>query len=361
MTASSSGVQHEFYPALEGLRAFTAFCVVLFHLGRWFGVPAVAANSGVAVDLFFCLSGYVLAMSYGKRLDQGLTFGGFVGARLIRLMPVLTLATLISVLYVVARSRAEGSDLPSMAIALALGLGLLNLPYLNAPQSIGGPQVFPLNGPQYSLFLEIVVNLLWAGLKHRGRLSVTLSLAALSLGLVVCLGLGGDQSATFLHGLPRVGASFFIGVALYQLGPRLTARINPNRMFTLTALMMVALFFYPIPAPFAVELLWIVLISPMLIISGASVRMQPGPLRSAALLAGAIAYPVYALHYPVFCWVNGLYQAVFGLPDLAIEPPIIVLTVVVFSYLALRFIDKPIRRKLPGWLGMAAPGATFPR
>ena len=65
--------QGKHYAALDGLRGFAAVSVVIFHIGHWLQVPSLAANAGLAVDLFFCLSGYVLSLAYGKRLGQTLT------------------------------------------------------------------------------------------------------------------------------------------------------------------------------------------------------------------------------------------------------------------------------------------------
>jgi peptidoglycan/LPS O-acetylase OafA/YrhL len=46
---------------------------VIFHIGDWLDMPSLAANAGLAVDVFFCLSGYVLSLAYGKRLGKTLS------------------------------------------------------------------------------------------------------------------------------------------------------------------------------------------------------------------------------------------------------------------------------------------------
>ena len=51
---------------LDGLRGFAALTVLGFHLGRWLDVPWLCANGNLSVDTFFCLSGYVLPLAYGK-------------------------------------------------------------------------------------------------------------------------------------------------------------------------------------------------------------------------------------------------------------------------------------------------------
>src|SRR5262245_55360600 len=92
-------------------------------------------------------------------------------------------------------------------------------------------------------------------------------------------------------------------------------------------------------------LLWVGLLSPMLVLAGPRVKLA-GPLRRFALFGGEISYAVYALHYPLFCWVNGVYQAAGGPPNLAIEGPVILASVLTGSYMALRIYDEPLRRRL---------------
>jgi peptidoglycan/LPS O-acetylase OafA/YrhL len=65
--------QDKHYAALDGLRGFAAVSVVIFHIGHWLDMPSLAANAGLAVDVFFCLSGYVLSLAYGKRLGKTLS------------------------------------------------------------------------------------------------------------------------------------------------------------------------------------------------------------------------------------------------------------------------------------------------
>jgi hypothetical protein len=44
--------QDKHYAALDGLRGFAAVSVVIFHIGHWLDMPSLAANAGLAVDVF---------------------------------------------------------------------------------------------------------------------------------------------------------------------------------------------------------------------------------------------------------------------------------------------------------------------
>ena len=95
--------QRNHYAALDGLRGVAAFSVLLYHLGHWLNKPFLASNAGLAVDFFFCLSGYVLSVAYRARLDSGMPATTFMRIRLIRLMPMIVIGTLFSSGYLAVR------------------------------------------------------------------------------------------------------------------------------------------------------------------------------------------------------------------------------------------------------------------
>lgn len=341
---SASSRQH--FAALDGLRGFAAVSVLLYHIGHWLNAPRLASNAGLAVDFFFCLSGFVLALAYNKRFRSGLGAATFMRVRLIRLMPLIVLATIISALFVCVRATIFKSPVHSGELITATVLGLLNLPFISASSIIGGAQVFPLNGPQYSLFLEIVANLIWSWLRttHPLRLSLTLSLACLAL-LWLMAPVGGDEITTFWTGFPRVGASFFAGVAIFHIDRRGDASAVLRDAFWFLVAIMAICFYYPERLPLSVELVWIAVLSPLVVYIGSKVRIE-GRMKRLSLLGGELSYPIYALHYPIFCWVNGAYQSVVTCRELAVEGPLVFGCVVVGSYVALRMYDEPVRRWL---------------
>lgn len=103
-------------------------------------------NGGLSVDTFFTLSGYVLARAYARR-TRNISVTEFMALRVIRLLPIILLSIVISAPYVLARNYLLSTETQSATIVLAITLGILNIPYFNAPPQIGGPQIFPLNGP----------------------------------------------------------------------------------------------------------------------------------------------------------------------------------------------------------------------
>ncbi len=329
---------------LDGLRGFAAFCVMLIHFGSWLAVPWIARNSYLAVDLFFCLSGYVLSHAY---MGQARSMSGFdfLRLRLLRLLPLTMLALAISASYLVARGMLEKAPVPYAELANALMLSSFSLPNFSAPAAIGGPGFFPLNAPQYTILLELSANLLWWRLRHADLEKIAPALAFACLCVLVVTGLGGDTPSTFLAGFPRVGASFFIGVVLYQLRDRLPEWQGWTAAFWLLVGVMAVLFFWPSELPRVVQLTWVALLSPALVAAGARAHCS-GRLASFCSGAGVVSYPLYCLHFPVFCWLNGFYRAFFGQQNFYIEAPIIGFAAIIVSLLAHYCYDVPVRHYL---------------
>src|SRR5580692_3274314 len=89
--------------ALDGARGLSALAVAFFHFDRnvW------PAHGYLAVDLFFLLSGYVIAGAYETRLQRGSGLGWFFGVRMARLYPIYLFGTLIGLAcYLVAHPPA---------------------------------------------------------------------------------------------------------------------------------------------------------------------------------------------------------------------------------------------------------------
>ena len=344
--------KRDHYAALDGLRGFAAVSVVLFHLGHWLHAPWLATNSDLAVDLFFCLSGFVLPLAYEQRLSTNLSTVQFLRIRLIRLMPLIVLATIISALYVLFRWHVNHSPHADGELLLATFLGVIDVPFISASSAIGGPEVFPLNGPQYSLFLEVVANVFWCFSRRFFQPWSSLAIFAGCFVFLPIFGLGGDEAATFWTGFPRVGVSFFAGVLVYSFERRFLRETDLRPVFWLSVAVVTIIFYYPGFLPLSVHLAWIVFISPLVVLAGSRVRLS-GSLSSIALLGGALSYPIYALHYPIFCWLNGFYQFATKNPQsIFIEGPLLLAGIVLGSYGVLRCFDEPVRSALTqaAWL-----------
>ncbi|WP_331291511.1 MULTISPECIES: acyltransferase [Methylobacterium] len=332
------------YAALDGIRGLSALYVLLFHTGHWLDVPWLAVNGGLSVDTFFTLSGFVLARAYKDRKDR-LSNVDFLLQRLVRLMPVIALSLFISAPYVALRNSMTSGATYASQIAAAVLLGLLNIPYFHAPPQIGGPQVFPLNGPQFSLFFEIVANAFWWSIRHLNPLYSSATLYIVSACLVLTVGIGGDQTDNFMRGFDHVGSSFFVGVFCYQIKDLLARRVNLTPVFYVLLVVMVIIFTMPYELDHAQRMLWKLLLAPLLVVGGSSITLS-APMKDLSILVGDLSYPIYALHFPIFSWINGLYQKLSGGKSAGIEAATLFAATLILSYLALRFYDRPVRAYL---------------
>jgi peptidoglycan/LPS O-acetylase OafA/YrhL len=343
------------YAALDGMRGVVALSVLFYHLGHWLDIPLLATNAGLAVDFFFCLSGFVLTFAYAERLDRGMRFGPFMQLRLLRLMPLMALATLVSAVFVALRSAVKSEPVTPAEIAVATALGLLDIPYFNASSALGGPQIFPLNGPQYTLFLEVFVNAFWALSRHFRTPKFAMLVAGTALLGVAWPGaFGGDVAESFLAGFPRVFAAFYLGVLAYYLDRRLGDVAPRKLLFGGCSVLTLAMFYCPMEAPFWMDICWIGLFAPLIVFAGAGVALGRRS-RAVAKLLGELSYPLYILHYPLFCWVNGAFQWAFGSKSAGAESVLLVVTALSASWVALRYFDEPLRTRMRP----TSPGAVL--
>src|SRR5450631_2878452 len=111
------------FPALDGIRGVAAICVMLMHF-TLAQETTLFASAMAAVDLFFCLSGFVIAHSYGAKLDAGMGFGAFFTLRIVRLYPLYALGSLLGLGAYVALG-----DAPAHPLSLVeLGRAALGVP-----------------------------------------------------------------------------------------------------------------------------------------------------------------------------------------------------------------------------------------
>lgn len=102
------------FKGIQALRAVAAFAVVLGHsmnyLGRGHGtVPGVLTEfqGAVGVDLFFVISGFVMAISSGRLLRQPHPTRVFLWRRVLRVVPLYWLLTAVKLVILAALPRFD--------------------------------------------------------------------------------------------------------------------------------------------------------------------------------------------------------------------------------------------------------------
>jgi peptidoglycan/LPS O-acetylase OafA/YrhL len=187
--------------ALTSARGIAAWWVVLYHLrGALAALPnaaeAVLAKGYLAVDFFFLLSGFVLALSHGERLRSGgiAVVPDFLRRRIARIWPLHAVMLGFAMLLLVAL-RASGRSAPEFP--------LRELPaHLLLVQAWGVADPLRWNDPAWSISCELMAYLLfplWAMAINWRRCGTPLLLGAIG-ALLLALG-----AAFALHGADTLG------------------------------------------------------------------------------------------------------------------------------------------------------------
>ncbi|MEJ1970367.1 MAG: acyltransferase [Rhizomicrobium sp.] len=321
------------FEMLDGLRGVAALAVLLYHLPH--PLHRLAPHGYLAVDLFFLMSGFVVAGAYEERLRSGgLTAGAFLLVRLKRLWPLYALGLVLGVAMFLALRWLRpdaGFAFPAMPVAVAALLSLLFLPQFAA---YGGP-AFPFNSAAWSLSVELAGNLAYAVLARRLRTGLLAILCLTGLGGLILIaartgGLDVGVAPTSLAGgYVRFLFSFPLGVLLWRLhaaGKLPLFRVPPLLLLAAAG----AAFAGALPDTVAVALLF-----PLLAIAARCPVTSPGLARGFAW-AGAVSYPLYVLHRPLVDALYVLDGRIFG--ALAV-----LAGAVAAAAAAERWFDRPIR------------------
>ena len=81
---------------LDAFRGIAAFIIVFYHLTIVYRLNGPFERGYLFVDLFFLLSGFVLAVSTEKKLNSGIGAFEFTRARFIRLWPLVAVGFLMT-------------------------------------------------------------------------------------------------------------------------------------------------------------------------------------------------------------------------------------------------------------------------
>jgi peptidoglycan/LPS O-acetylase OafA/YrhL len=277
-----------------------------------------------------------------------MTLASFMKLRLVRLYPLYLAGTLIgAALWWLLRMRDGASPEPGL-LGLTLGWQALFLP-VPPGHSIAPDMFYPLNGPAWTLLLELVVNLCLALSARFLRPAVLAAIVSGAAIWLVAVGIErqtldvGWSWPTIWDGGARTAFSFFAGVALYRLHLK---RKAPAVGAWLIAAIFIGWITLGHERGWWFDLASVGMVFPGLIWLAANARSGPA-MRRIGLWSGYVSYPIYALHVPLL----DLYYRAFGklvgdpFPDLQVVAMTgYVLAMIALAWLAARFYDDPVRR-----------------
>ena len=289
------------FETLDGIRGIAAIAVLLFHCGSTLDEPRMMGHGALAVDVFFVMSGFVVDRAYGARLRAGWPRRAFAAARAARLYPLYAAGLLLGAALQIVQFALQGRTVPVGALAFVMLTGALLAPLIGGDEQ----QVFPLNGPAWSLMTEALMNVAF-GLKPRWGprlLGTAVGCAALGLVLAAIDGvslLQGGRSdhlwVDILRGVFGFGAGVLISKAVGRWGmPMLRGRWATAAAVAILGTMLLPrtradLWFDPLA---------ILLLCPATILLGTAHSPSTGAVRRLCARLGALSYPLYIVHAPL--------------------------------------------------------------
>jgi peptidoglycan/LPS O-acetylase OafA/YrhL len=340
-------------PHLDALRILASAGIVILHYANYIEdtaagrfVYSYTQHFNLFVDLFFTISGFVIASQYLGRVGNGASIGRFLWRRLARIYPlhIATLAfyVLIAALLHLGLVRVENaaryplSDIPAQILLL---------------HAFDGDRL-TFNFPSWSLSAEMFCYVLFPFVAFIG-----LRRPKLVIALAVAAAVGNTLFVYVWHTSPwpdwinqggqfRALPAFFLGVALCLFRDRI-ARV-PLGALLLPAFLLFIVAGWAFPVMASLGLVYLIAIAAV----HCDVAKVTTPLARFGLGRWAyLTYSTYMLHMPVATFV----VTVLGrfLPHRAGMPLALVLVamvVLVFvSMASFRLFEDPIRR----WLNAA--------
>ncbi len=349
-------MQHRF-TTLDGMRGIAAIAVMLFHFTRHTSQPVFGA-ANLAVDLFFCLSGFVIAYSYRRRLQTEMSITEFLIKRLVRLYPMFIIGSIIGAFALLEKVAHGQTSLTPSGAVVAIALNSLYVPYLgDFYVELGNGRLlsatFPTNDPAWSLFFELVVNAVFAVWAIRSAKRSPLLLVVLGASsFVVYAGAThhidpGWGAANFIGGFPRTLFGIFAGVFIFHTFDLLRLRLPKVHPAVISVLLVVMFGLVP-NVEHGRSFLWfadILIFVPLLVALGSISNPENALVRRIFDYLGWISYPIYCVHYPIY----SIYSLITRNADCGLQGALCctVITIAV-AHVASKHIEEPIRAMLSG-------------
>ena len=411
------------YIVLDGLRGAAALMVLWYHVFEGFafagGTMIETFNHGhLGVDFFFMLSGFVISYAYDDRwkttrpqdykttslgqksvsksksesesasaskVSVRVNVWSFFKRRLVRLQPMVVMGAFIGLITYLIQGgvRWDGTPMSFHWIMTAFLFAMFLIPvHPGAPYDVrGNGEMYPLNGPSWSLFFEYIGNILYAlfirKLSDRSLAFLCGITGILWVAFVTCdisgydmIGIGWTLDAVnFFGGLLRMLFPFTLGMLMSrrfrdkrrkandkcQSLSQCLSQSHSQSLFYFSVIVMFVLFSMPyitktgsISLNGIYELSCIILVFPAIIWFGAAANITNSFTTKLCKFLGDISYPLYIVHYPVmylfYSWLidNELYTlgATWHVVILVMA------TNIALAYACLKLYDEPVRRRL---------------
>ncbi|WP_395696935.1 acyltransferase family protein [Methylocella sp.] len=342
---------------LDLMRFVASAGIVLHHSHEFFAPAAERAALGettggmaLFVDLFFVISGYVIAYVYHDRVGSSGGYGLFLQRRVGRLVPLhwATLLVAIGIWGAFAAAGIAGRHAPSFNPLCIADTAFLLHSFVDCGNGI------MFNGVTWSISAEMVMYLAFPAIALLGAQSPrALALAgAASLAAVAAYALvrqGGFDATqwTHVHPLLRAAPSFMIGSALYY-GRAVIARLPaPQPILALAAVALVWCMMAGAPELLDLALVYVVAVSAV----AADLQGKPSAFVRRTSPLGQLTYSIYMWHgLFILLLMNALGDKFLhaGLYAMLAIALVCYVAIFVASYFSFFYLETPARRWVDG-------------
>ena len=348
--------KHEKHPFLDGIRGIAALFVVAFHFPLFFA-GFQRPRAYLAVDLFFILSGYVIAMAYDRKLrTKSISAAKFMAIRFVRLYPVFVFSVFLGAIPMLWHDFGIHMG----GRILNIGLAFLLLPSL--PMAATSPLFF-INLAYWSLMFEVIVNVIYACvrpvLSTRNLWVWVVASGLLTLAAVLRKGslqvgwTGGWFSLG--GGLARSVFSIFLGLLIFRHRRMFRKFLGRRTSSWLGVLAIVVILASPVTPGWdaIVDFVSVALVFPAGVLISAKGLAGKWPTR-AFLVLGSASYPIYVIHVPLGLILENLLGNQFIGQHAPMIGLLYMVALIAFSVAMEKFYDIPVRR----WLSKRLVGST---
>lgn len=356
------------YLILDGLRGVAALMVIWYHIFEGYATSPFDQkfNHGyLAVDFFFILSGFVIGYAYDDRWKK-ITNLDFFKRRLIRLQPMIILGAIFGAISFCIQGSVQwdGTKISISMVMLATLLSMFLIPVAPGAgaEVRGNGEMFPLNGPSWSLFFEYIGYILYALFIRRlptkalTALVVLAGIALTSFAFINLSGFGNLGAGWSIGGYGYIGG-FLRLLFSFSMGLLISRKFKPIKIkgaFWICSIAVIIL----ISAPYIggksamwmnclYDSLCVLIVFPILVYTGASGQIKNVRETKVYTFLGDLSYPLYIIHYPLmylfysWLWSNKLTFTQTWPIAIAMFFGCIAL-----GYLSLKLYDEPVRKWL---------------
>lgn len=352
---------------LDALRFLSTAAIVVFHyqtVVAWSPALAFVREAThqlpIAVDLFFVMSGAIMADIYGGGRLKGLAaYGTFLRRRFARLAPLhyITLAFFVAAVAVATAMGVSPTE-PRVYDARCIAPNLLFL------QAFGICDHLTFNKPSWSISAEMVMYLLLPAVLwiSRWRPLAWAFVAAFLVWAVVSQlqGHTGWPGLTWNFSFIRAFPSFLLGVLLAQSTGWSERLPRPGLLLGLFGAVFVAECFFQAGYPLRMVTVWIIAACAL----AADRQRKVSPVIRGLAPLGQLTYSIYMLHHPVgWLCISVLARRVLHLQGLPLNLAIAFVTFVLLPLVAtasLFLFETPLRKRLSGRSAKRQPAEPAP-